>query len=180
MGKTLYTKYGKARIYNGYYQITRSSKKENVGKLLHRLVFEDYHNCKLDKNDTIHHIDNNPLNNHPSNLICMSWKTHTILHNKYNPHSEETKQKISESLKGREPWNKGKNFSDETMIKMSKNKNTSGYFRVSKRKDKNLKQGYCWVYQYYSEDGKPKRISSVDIKKLEHKVKSKGLKWKKY
>ena len=84
-------------------------------------------------------------------------------------HTEESKQKMSEA-------HKGKTISDETKQKISESKNTSGYFRVTKNKDKNCKQGFKWVYQYY-EDGKRKTISSVDIKKLEAKVKAKGLKW---
>ena len=38
------------------------------------------------------------------------------------PHSEDTKQKISESLKGNVPWNKGKktgSLPDDTKLKMS-------------------------------------------------------------
>ena len=78
---TIATKYGTATLSNrGYYRIT-SRKEGNKNKSLHRLVFEDYHNCTLDKNDIIHHIDGNPLNNHPTNLICMSKTAHNILHN---------------------------------------------------------------------------------------------------
>lgn len=46
--------------------------------------------------------------------------------NKGKHHSEETKQKISESGKGRKPWNKGKPMSEEQKRKISetlKNKN---------------------------------------------------------
>jgi hypothetical protein len=39
-----------------------------------------------------------------------------------------------------------------------------------------MKQGFFWRYRYY-EDGKQKSINSVDIKKLEEKVKMKGLLW---
>ena len=35
-------------------------------------------------------------------------------------HSEETKRKMSEALKGRKPWNIGKHLSEETKRKMSK------------------------------------------------------------
>lgn len=150
--KNIKTEYGNASIDNeGYYRITNG---KNTGKSLHRLVFEDYHDCTLDDNDVIHHIDNNPLNNHPSNLICMSRKAHLILHNK------------------------GKTYSDETMIKMSKSKNTSGYFRVSKLKCKKCKQGFTWAY-WYMENGKHRVIQSTSIEKLEAKVKAKGLLWMK-
>ena len=49
-------------------------------------------------------------------------------------HSDETKQKISESNKGREAWNKGLPLSDETKQKISE----SNKGKVSYWKDKNL------------------------------------------
>ena len=70
-----------------------------------------------------------------------------------------------------------KGHSEKTKIKLSINKNTSGYFRVYKQKNKKYNQGFIWVYRYYDETGKRKSIISVDIKKLEAKVKAKGLKW---
>ena len=72
----------------------------------------------------------------------------------------------------------GNYHSDESMMKMSESKTTSGYFRVYKQKSKTCKQRFMWKYQY-CEDGKRISISSTDIEKLEQKVKSKGLKWKK-
>ena len=85
--------------------------------------------------------------------------------------SDEHKQKISETKKGT-------TLTDEHKIKMSKAHNTSGYYRVSQCKNKKLKQGFSWRYSYY-EDGKNNCIESVDIKKLESKVKAHGLPWKK-
>lgn len=55
--------------------------------------------------------------------------------------------------------------------------NTTGYYRVTKQKSKTYKQGFVWRYQY-SENGKKKAIISVDIKKLEKKVKAKRLEWR--
>ena len=87
------------------------------------------------------------------------------------------------------PENEGFNFKDggdvkevseETKKKLSKklseSKNTSGYLYVHKSKSKRYKQGFTWRYQYYV-DGKRKSIESVDIKKLEEKVKAEGLNW---
>ena len=96
--------------------------------------------------------------------------------NKGHEVSDETKMKISEAHKGKNNHMYGKHHSEETKKKMSKAHNTSGYFRVTKKKSKSCKQGFIWQY-IYSKDGKQKRISSVDIKKLEAKVKAKGLKW---
>lgn len=153
MEQIIKTKYGMAKINNRGYYVISTRKEGNHMKLLHRLVFEDYHDCKLDKNDVIHHIDNNPLNNHPTNLICMSKKAHGIIHNN------------------------GKTHSDKTKINMSKDRNTTGYLNVFKKKDKTCKQGFLWCYQYY-EDGKRKAIMSVSVEKLEAKVRNKGLLWK--
>ncbi len=83
---------------------------------------------------------------------------------------EETKNKISES-------HKGKTLSEEHKIKTSESMNTTGYYRVYKRKNKKYKQKFTWAYEY-TEKGKRKSITSVDIKKLEQKVKAKGLKWR--
>ena len=67
----------------------------------------------------------------------------------------------------------------ESMINISKGHNSSGYFRVTIDKRNDTKQGFIYVYRYY-EDYKPKKIRSVDIKKLEEKVKAKGLEWIKF
>lgn len=93
----------------------------------------------------------------------------------YN-HTEEAKRKIGKALKGNNHA-KGYRHTDKAKIHMSKLKNNSGYYRVKKRKDKTCKQGFTWLYRYYV-DGKEKTISSVDIKKLEEKVKAKGLEWR--
>ena len=56
-----------------------------------------------------------------SELIFLSHSEHVKLHYKYKPYSEEAKQKISNSLNGNIPWNKGKTnvYSEETRKKMS-------------------------------------------------------------
>lgn len=86
--------------------------------------------------------------------------------------SDETKQKIRESLKG-------KKLCEEHKKKISKKINTSGYYRVHKHKNSKYKQGFFLTYRYY-ENGKRKTIASVDIEKLEEKVKSRGLPWIKF
>lgn len=52
-------------------------------------------------------------------------------------------------------------------------RNTSNYYRVSKRKKKSTKQGFTWVYTY----PKNKQITSVDLETLKKKVQAKGLPW---
>jgi hypothetical protein len=61
---------------------------------------------------------------------------------------------------------------------MSDLKSTTGFFRVTKPKMKNYKQGFAWCYQYY-EDGKRYSIYATSCEKLEKKVRNKGLLWKK-
>lgn len=94
-------------------------------------------------------------------------------------HTTEARKNISEGHKGIKPWNTGLSYSTEQCVDLSKRTNTTGYFRVYIKKDKTCKQGYNYVYQYYDKKNKRKSISSVNIKTLEEKVKSKGLEWKK-
>lgn len=114
---------------------------------------------------------------------AKSGKNHPFFGRKHTP---ETKNKMSEAHSGckhtpetRKKISKshlGKKLPDEQKISISKTVNTSGYYRVIRKNDKTCKQGFRWVYQYYK-NRKQKEISSVDIKKLEEKVRAKGLKW---
>ena len=109
---TLKTKFGNAKISTlGYYQIT-SKKEGNYKKMLHRLIFEDYHGTEIPEDILIHHKDGNKLNNDIDNLIPMERGKHTTLHHTEVTPSEETRKKISEG-------NKGKIISDETKQKIS-------------------------------------------------------------
>lgn len=185
------TKWGNAKICNeGYYKIT-SKKEGNCNKLLHRLIATDYFGDWINDPEEpfdIHHIDGNKLNNCVLNLEPIPHDEHIRLHQKNKIMAEETKRKISEFRKGISfsdehkrnisEAKKGKHYSNETCMNMSKSRNSTGYFRVTKVKSKTCKQGFTWMYQYY-EGGKRKSIYSVDIEKLEAKVKSKGLIWKK-
>ena len=60
-----------------------------------------------------------------------------------------------------------------------KHYNLTGFFRVSKVKTKSFNQGFSYVYQYYDDNGKPKRIRSKNLSDLEEKVHKKGLIWMK-
>lgn len=91
--------------------------------------------------------------------------------------SKETRKKISETLKGENHPMYGKTHSEETKKKISEAQNTTGFYRVYKQKDNHYKQGFIWRYQYFL-DSKRKSIKSVDLKKLEKKVKKEGLEWK--
>lgn len=174
----LHTKYGNAKINcNGYYVIT-SKKEKNNGKLLHRLIWEEWYG-KLSSQTHLHHIDEHKTNNCLWNLEPLTKSEHIKLHNSNGkcPNigrkmSKETKTKISESLKDRK-------FSEEHKQKISQSRSVSGLYRVSKHKDNGCKQGFTWIYSYL-ENGKRKTIERVDLHNLEKEVKNRGLEWKKF
>jgi len=170
------TKFGTAKLLkNGYYTIT-SRKEGNNGKRLHRLIYEDFHKVTLLSWTVIHHIDNNSANNCILNLKAMIWKTHAQHHHKGKPFSEEHKRKIGEAHKGENNHRWNIDVSEQERIRRSQSTNTTGYYHVYLKKCKTCKQGFIYIYQY-AEKRKKKSINSTDIKKLEQKVKSKGLTW---
>lgn len=146
------TKWGIATLgRDGYYYIT--SKKEGYfHNKLHRLIWEDWYDKPIPKGYVIHHLNMDKTDNRIQNLQCVKSETHRKFHRL------------------------GKYATDETLLKMSKHQNTTGYFRVIKMKTNNCKQGFIWQYCYY-ENGKRKRISRTDLGKLKDEVKNKGLKW---
>ena len=174
----VHTKWGSARVNKkGYYQIS-SRKEGNRGKYLHRLIYEDFWGVNLPKQIHIHHKNGDKKNNCILNLEALSESTHIKKHNsgmgnpfKGKTHTEKSKQLMSES-------HHGKKFSHSHKINLSKSKTTTGFYRVSKHKKKDCNTGFVWRYSYY-ENGKHIDIESVDIKKLEKKVKSKNLEWRK-
>lgn len=155
------TKFGAAKLnVNGYYVV--SAKNEHHGKYLHKLIIEDYYNVTLPDDWVVHHDDGDPLNNEVWNLIPMPKSEHSILHN-----SGENNPMY------------GKKHSFEKKMKMSLDRNSTGYFRVNIHKSKKLTQGFMYRYQYYDENGKRISIASTDINELQKKVEAKGLIWKK-
>lgn len=151
--EVLHTTFGNAKVNDdGYYRIT-SEKENNLGKFLHRLVWEQWYG-KLSPNTHIHHINKNSLDNCIWNLEPMTNSEHLSLHHKGMEHTEDS------------------------CIQISKFYNTSGFFRVSKSVDKSCKNGFMWRYQYY-ENGKKKSINRVKLEDLEKEVKRRNLTWKK-
>lgn len=153
------TKFGTAtKRTDGYWDIT-SSKEGNFKKLLHRLVFEDFYNIKLDNNTIIHHDDGNKDNNEIWNLVPMTQSEHRRLHNYENNPIHQVKNDVN------------------YLIKLSKaHNNKTGIFRVNIKREKGYAKGFTYSYQYVV-DGKKVFIRSVDINKLKEKVLARGLEW---
>lgn len=128
--ESITTKYGTAKIHNGYWTIT-TRKEGNHRKRLHRLIYEDYYSLSLSSDDAIHHKDGNKLNNQIDNLERMSISEHITHHNMGNQYflgkkmSKEHKAKISQAKKGHEVTEETKQKISKTRIlnSISKGKN---------------------------------------------------------
>jgi hypothetical protein len=73
---------GEERICQGYVWI----KIKNKWIFKHRWIMECYLNRKLKKEEVIHHLDYNKLNNELNNLIVLNYLFHNKIH-KLNPSS---------------------------------------------------------------------------------------------
>ena len=61
------------KAQDGYYH--------NKGKVLHRVVWEEYHG-EIPAGFVIHHVDGGKDNNHITNLRCLSRREHLKVHRK--------------------------------------------------------------------------------------------------
>lgn len=110
--------------YSGNYRLRFTNAKRNdryKKKSLHVVMWEKYWGVDIEKGFVVHHIDANTLNNEIYNLHCIPASLHISLHHKGKKLSDETKEKLSNSLKGdRNPkyW-LGKHRSKGTKIKIS-------------------------------------------------------------
>jgi len=152
MSTIIKTKFGSANINRRGYYVIISKKEGNFNKLLHRLIFEDFHKIKLDEGIDIHHIDGDKTNNSINNLQSI----------KHEEHSKHHKIPL------------------DSKLEMSKKRTSTGYFRVCKHKNKKCKNGFTWDYNYFDKNGMRKNISSVDFDKLKEKVLAKGLEWREF
>lgn len=75
---------------NGYVEVKVD--RGYVRKHIH--VMERHIGRRLERDEVVHHIDRNKLNNDTSNLQIMTNAEHTALHNRIDPVSEETCRKI--------------------------------------------------------------------------------------
>lgn len=163
MKTKLKTKYGIATLSNhGYYWIT-SRKEGNHHKFLHRLIWEDFYSTEIPQGYIIHHKNHIKTDNCILNLQLLDEYSHNLHHNF-----------------GENNYWYGKKHSNETKLKMSKSKNTCGYFRVTKLKSNKYKQGFCWAYQWINECGKTCRIKAKSIELLKQRVLGRNLEWIEY
>lgn len=124
MVSTIPSKWG--RIYinkDGYYQVSSSKNKSYVGRLVHRLIFEEFYQIKLPSNIIIHHDDGDKLNNEIWNLIPMTFHEHSKFHNTGEKSACYGKQKSEETKRKIALAHMGKTHTEETKKKISdKNK----------------------------------------------------------
>ena len=152
------TDYGNANLNSwGYLRIT-SRKEGNHSKYLHNLIWENHYNKPVPEGYVIHHLDGDKLNNNINNLQCVKIENHNRFHNKLKNFRQYGYVKPDLSTK----------------ILMSKNQNTSGYFRVIIRNRNGINY---YEYTYYDEDGKRRSITRKTIEILKQEVLKRELEW---
>jgi len=85
--------YLKPFFSNAGYLMVELNKDNRARKItIHRLVYESFKG-KLEKGMMIHHLDENKLNNHHSNLVQITYKEHSRLHNNFRRKNNATDTK---------------------------------------------------------------------------------------
>lgn len=121
LGRVKSLKFRKERVLKqqkrGKYLFVILCKNGEYKKYIHRLIFETFNNYKLKSDEDVHHIDEEPENNIFENLVVMPKSEHHSFHNKGERHpffgkhhSEESKKKMSEKLKGKFSGENNPNF----------------------------------------------------------------------
>ena len=105
--ETLHTKFGNARINQGYYVIT-SRKEGNNNQALHRLIFEDFYGTEIPKGYNVHHKNGNKLDNCILNLQLLSESEHHRHHQKGKKFSKEHCRRIGDAERVEKHYNYGK------------------------------------------------------------------------
>ncbi|MBQ9024839.1 MAG: HNH endonuclease [Methanobrevibacter sp.] len=154
--ETFETEFGRCGFNKEGYMIIYCPDKT---RMYHRVVWSKHYG-KIPEGYHIHHIDKNKLNNNISNLQLICSSEHSKLH-----------------FSGENNPNYGKKFNMNHKISLSKAKNETGFYRVSKEYSYNNRKGYRYRYIYVDDNGKRKEIKSVDINKLKEKVLAKNLEW---
>lgn len=99
----------------GYMRIVVSLDKQSQNYLLHNLVAMAYPEIcgKWFEGCVVHHIDHNPGNNKPTNLVILTREQHSLIHKD----SELTKYRQSNKARKRESNFKGRKHTDEAKAK---------------------------------------------------------------
>lgn len=158
--KYIKTEFGNATLRdNGYYRIT-SRKEGNHGIDLHKVIWESFYGIPVPKGYNIHHLNGNKTDNRIQNLQCVEAILHTKYHNRFKDMAQygDLKPKL------------------DTKIKMSKNQNSSGFFRVVIR----TRNGIDYYEYHYYENGKRKSITRKSIDLLKEAVENRNLEWIEY
>jgi len=84
------------RNKDGYSRVDLYKNKEPEHKYIHHLVFENFNNCIILKNECVHHKDENIENNNFNNLIKMDKFDHNSIHHKGKNHPLYGKSRSTE------------------------------------------------------------------------------------
>ena len=83
---------------DGYRYVMLTKNKKLYTRKVHRLVYEAF-NGQIEKGIDIHHLNEDKSCNELKNLIAIPRAIHLSLHKKGHPTSEETRRRISESVR---------------------------------------------------------------------------------
>ena len=125
-------------IYDGHvWYLTEGYYRNEILGRLHRYIWEK-HKGKIPEGCVIHHIDGDKTNNEIDNLKLMKWNEHAKNHATGEKFSDERKQKISQSKKGKKLKNDNPRWVDVTEDMITDCKN--GMFLKDFKKKYNLSQ----------------------------------------
>lgn len=71
--------------------------------LMHRHIMEEHIGRPLERDEVVHHINGDPLDNRLENLCILKRGEHSTKHKTGATHSDATKAKMSEAWKHRAP-----------------------------------------------------------------------------
>lgn len=100
----------------------KAIKVNGVKKDEHRHIVEQHIGRKLTRQEVVHHINGDKSDNRIENLAVMSLSEHSTMHQTGKTHSNETKNKIRKTLKGKPNYSCRK-LSEETVSQMLEMKN---------------------------------------------------------